>query len=304
MASPAVSVRNLRKRYGAVQAVDGVTFDVHPGEVFGLLGPNGAGKTTTVECLIGLCQPDSGEIAIAGLDRRTHPAEVKRHLGAALQTTALQDAMTAREAVDLFAALYDVPSRASERLARVGLASKADARFGSLSRGQQQRLALALAFVHQPAVMLLDEPTAGLDPQARRELHQQIAGMKLDGRAVLLTTHQVDDAEALCDRVAIIDRGRIAAIGSPADLVAASGAVPAIVLVTARPLAPDSVRSLPGVTDVAIDGARATIHTHAVTPALSALAALLDRERIEITSLHVRKATLEDVFLELTGTAA
>ena len=301
---PAVSVRNLRKHYGAVHAVDGVTFDVHPGEVFGLLGPNGAGKTTTVECVIGLTEPDAGEIEIAGLDRRTRPAEVKRHLGAALQTTALQDAMTAREAVDLFAALYGVPGDTTRLLDRVGLASKAGARFGTLSRGQQQRLALALAFVHQPSVMFLDEPTAGLDPQARRDLHQEIAGMKNDGRAVLLTTHQVDDAEAICDRVAIIDKGRIAAIGTPADLVAASRAVPAIVLITTRPLTPNDIRALPGVTDVAIDGARAMIHTSAVNPALAALAALLDREGIEVASLHVRKATLEDVFLELTGTAA
>jgi len=304
MSPSAVSVRNLRKRYGAVQALDGVTFDVHAGEVFGLLGPNGAGKTTTVECVIGLTEPDSGEIAIAGLDRRTRPADVKRHLGAALQTAAVQDAMTAREAVDLFAALYDAPGNASERLARVGLESKADARFGSLSRGQQQRLALALAVVHQPPVLFLDEPTAGLDPQARRDLHREIAGMKHDGRAVLLTTHEVDDAEAICDRVAIIDKGRIAAIGTPADLVAASRAVPTIVLVTTRPLALNDIGAIPGVMDIAIDGLHATIRTPAVNAALSALVALLDRERIEIASLHVRKATLEDVFLDLTGSAA
>jgi ABC-2 type transport system ATP-binding protein len=302
--APAVFVQNLRKRYGAVAAVDGVTFDVQPGEVFGLLGPNGAGKTTTVECVIGLREPDSGDVTVAGIDRRAHPADVKRRIGAALQTTALQDAITTREAVALFAALYGAPEAPETVLKRFGLDALANTRFGVLSGGQQQRLALALAFVSQPAVVVLDEPTAGLDPRSRRELHAEIAAMRESGRAVLLTTHDVDDAEAICDRVAIIARGTIVAMGSPRELVARSGGTPTITLHAQEPLAREQLASVDGVLSVGVDRSKATLKVADVNHAIIGLGRLFESAGVELTDLHVRKATLEDVFIELTGPAS
>jgi ABC-2 type transport system ATP-binding protein len=301
--APAIVVQNLRKTYGAVTAVNGVTFDVQPGEVFGLLGPNGAGKTTTVECVIGLREPDSGDITVGGIDRRADPAGVKRRLGAALQTTALQDAITTREAVALFAALYDAPASPEAVLDRFGLGALANTRFGVLSGGQQQRLALALAFVSQPAVVVLDEPTAGLDPQSRRELRAEIGAMRESGRAVLLTTHDVDDAEAICDRVAIVARGEIVAMGTPADLVARSTRTPAITLSARKPLDRDQLASLAGVLAASVDGSRATLKVTGVNHALMGIGRLFESTGVEVTDLRVRKATLEDVFIELTGPA-
>jgi ABC-2 type transport system ATP-binding protein len=302
--APAVLVQNLRKTYGALTAVDGVTFDVQPGEVFGLLGPNGAGKTTTVECIIGLREPDSGAIMVAGIDRRAHPAAAKRKIGAALQTTALQDAITTREAVALFAALYDTSVAPETVLDRFGLGHLVNTRFGVLSGGQQQRLALALAFVSQPAVVVLDEPTAGLDPQSRRELHGEIDTMRESGRAVLLTTHDVDDAESICDRVAIIAKGTIVAMGAPRELVARSGSTPSISLAAREPLNQDQLASLDGVLAVSVDGARATLRAADVNRALVAIGRLFESVGVELTDLRVRRATLEDVFIELTGPAS
>jgi len=302
--APAVLVQNLRKSYGAVTAVDGVTFDVQPGEVFGLLGPNGAGKTTTVECVIGLREPDSGNISVAGIDRRAHPAAVKRKIGSALQSTALQDAITTREAVALFAALYGAPVTPEAVLDRFGLGPLAATRFGVLSGGQQQRLALALAFVSQPAVVVLDEPTAGLDPQSRRDLHAEIVAMRESGRAVLVTTHDVDDAEALCDRVAIIARGTIVAMGAPPELVARSGRTPTITLSAPESLDRGQLASLDGVLAVSIEGSRATLKVADVNRALVGIGRLFENAGIQLTDLLVRKATLEDVFIELTSLAS
>src|SRR5215213_4599475 len=206
-----VNVRDLRKSYDGVEAVRGVSFTVEPGEIFGLLGPNGAGKTTTVECLIGLREPDGGELEVCGLDARKHPREVKQKIGVALQSTALQDKITPREALRMFGSFYRDRVSPEALLRRFDLQEKADARFETLSGGQRQRLALALAFVNRPQLVFLDEPTTGLDPQSRRELHAAIAQMKRDGYTVVFTTHYLDEAEELCDRVAIIDRGRIVA---------------------------------------------------------------------------------------------
>ena len=197
-----------------------MSFEIRDGEIFGLIGPNGAGKTTTVECVIGLREPDEGAIEVCGIDARRRPQAVKEKIGAALQTTALQDKITPREALALFGAFYQRSAEPHALLERFALADKADAPFDTLSGGQRQRLALALAFVNKPELVFLDEPTAGLDPQSRRELHDEIVRMKHDGHTVLLTTHYLDEAEALCDRVAIIDRGRIVATGAPRELVA------------------------------------------------------------------------------------
>ena len=299
--SAKVAVRDLRKRYGAVEAVRGATFDVQPGEVFGLIGPNGAGKTTTLECLIGLREPDEGEIEICGIDARRRPREAKQKIGAALQTTSLQDKITPREALRLFGSFYRDRADPQQLLERFALTGKADAAVDTLSGGQRQRLAIALAFVNRPELVFLDEPTAGLDPQSRRELHGEIARMKLDGHTVLLTTHYVDEAEQLCDRLAIIDHGRIVATGAPRELVARSTATPAISLGTAQPLDRDLLASLPGVRDLACNGTSAHFRTAEVSVTLTALMKLLDAQRIEVAELHVQKATLEDVFLELTG---
>ncbi len=223
--TPSLIVRDLRKSYGGVAAVRGVSFSIGAGEIFGLLGVNGAGKTTTVECLTGLRAPEGGEIEIGGVDARKNPAAAKQKLGVALQSTALQDKITPREALRLFAAFYARAQTASpgELLARFGLTDKADAPYDTLSGGQRQKLALALAFVNRPEVVLLDEPTVGLDVRARRELHAEIERLKGEGHAVLLTTHALDEAEKLCDRVAIIHRGEIVAAGSPRTLAAERG---------------------------------------------------------------------------------
>jgi ABC-2 type transport system ATP-binding protein len=218
--TPPIAVRNLAKRYGAVVGVRDLSFPVQPGEIFGLLGPDGAGKTTTLERLAGLRGPDAGEIAIGGLNPRTHPDAVKEKLGTVLQGTALPDALTPREALRLFGSFFAERVAPRLLLERFALTEKADARFDTLSGGQRQRLALALAFVNRPQVILLDEPTTGLDPQARRELQTDILRLKQEGHTVLLSTHDLAEAERLCDRVAIIDHGEIVTEGSPRELLA------------------------------------------------------------------------------------
>jgi ABC-2 type transport system ATP-binding protein len=297
-----VSVRDLSKRYRGVDAVADVSFDIGEGEIFGLLGPNGAGKTTTLECTIGMRQPDAGDIRICGIDARRDPAAVKQRIGAALQTTALQDKITPREALSLFGSFYRSPVAPQELLDRFALGDKADAMFETLSGGQRQRLALALAFVNRPELVFLDEPTSGLDAHARRELHGEIQRMRQDAHTVLLTTHYIDEAEDLCDRVAIIDRGRIVATGSPRDLVARSAGYPTVHVETHTPLPASLLEALPGLQDSACNGTRASFRTTRVNPAIAELARRLDSQGIEIAQLHVQKATLEDVFLELTGT--
>jgi ABC-2 type transport system ATP-binding protein len=218
-----IAVHDLTHRYGGVQAVSGIGFEVAAGEIFGLLGPNGAGKTTTLESILGLVAPDQGRIVIAGIDTSTDPRAARAITGAVLQATGLQDKITPREALNLFAAFYPAPLGTDDLLARFGLAEKAQARFETLSGGQKQRLALALAFVGDPQVLLLDEPTSGLDPQMRREVQDHILALKDAGRAILLATHDMEEAARLCDRVAVIARGRIVATGAPRQLMAEHG---------------------------------------------------------------------------------
>ncbi len=295
-----VAVRNLRKRYGSVEAVRGVSFDVEEGSIMGLLGPNGAGKTTVVECLLGLREPDEGAMEICGLDARRHPSAVKEQIGAALQTTALQDKITPREALGLFGSFYAQRATPASLLKRFALESKADAAFDTLSGGQRQRLALALAFVNHPKVVVLDEPTTGLDPEARRELQAEILQMRQDGHTVLLTTHQLDEAERLCDTVAIIDRGIVIASGSPRTLIAGMTDVQTVMLETAVPLAADLALRLPDISNAVIAGTRLRFQTPRVEPALTALFALLAEQQNALVELHVNKGSLEDVFLRLT----
>ena len=296
-----VVVRDLRKHYGDVRAVQGISFDVEDGEIVGLLGPNGSGKTTTVECLLGLRQPDDGAIEICGIDARKHPHDVKQKVGAVLQTTALQDTITPREALTLFGSFYRDAAPSGALLDRFSLADKADARFDTLSGGQRQRLALALAFVNTPEIVFLDEPTTGLDPQSRRGLHHEIVQMKRDGHTVLLTTHDMDEAGHLCDRIAIIDRGRIIAAGPPRELIARSAAAQTVSVATVPPIDPQWLADVPDLKDLTREGAWLHFKTAQTSRALADLIRVLDAHGAEIVELQVRKATLEDVFIELTG---
>jgi ABC-2 type transport system ATP-binding protein len=298
---PKVTVQNLEKRYGTVDAARGVSFDILDGEIFGLIGPNGAGKTTTVECVIGLREPDAGTIQVCGIDARQRPREVKEKIGAALQTTALQDKITPREALVLFGAFYRQKSEPAALLERFALLDKADVAFDTLSGGQRQRLALALAFVNRPELVFLDEPTAGLDPHSRRELHGEIAKMKGDGHTVLITTHYLNEVEALCDRIAIIDHGRIVANGTPRELVAGSKAAPLVQLSTVQPLDRDWLERLPGIDELTCGATSASFRARDVRATIAEVMRGLEARGIDVAELHVSKATLEDVFLELTG---
>jgi len=296
-----VQVRELRKRYDGIDAANGVTFSIDEGEIFGLIGPNGAGKTTTVECVIGLREPDSGDVVVCGIDARKQPGEVKEKIGAALQTTALHDRITPREALALFGSFYRRSTPPAELLDRFALTEKADVAFDTLSGGQRQRLALALAFVNKPQLVFLDEPTTGLDAQSRRELHGEIVRMKREGHTVVLTTHDIDEAEDLCDRVAIIDRGRIIATGSPRSLVAASRATMTVTANTSKPVAPDALAGLSDVQDLVCDQTTIRFRSAHVNRAVAALMVAIDAQGLELADLQVRKATLEDVFIDLTA---
>ena len=222
--SASVVVDHITKKFGEFTAVNDLSLSVSAGRIFGLLGPNGAGKTTTLESILGLTQPDQGRIEICGIDARTAPRQAREKIGAVLQATGLQDKITPREALNLFAAFYPAPIASGILLERFGLTQKADAAYETLSGGQKQRLALALAFAGDPQVLLLDEPTTGLDPQIRREVQDHITSLKANGRALLLSTHDMDEAARLCDRVAVIADGRIVATGAPRELIADSGA--------------------------------------------------------------------------------
>ncbi len=298
-----VIVRDLQKRYGTVEAARGVSFEIHDGEIFGLLGPNGAGKTTTIECVIGLRDPDAGQIEVCGIDARRQPREVKQRIGASLQSTALQDKITPREALELFGSFYRTHLDPVPLLERFSLAEKADVAFDTLSGGQRQRLALALAFVNDPELIFLDEPTAGLDPQSRRELHGEIARMKQDGHTVLLTTHDMEEAQALCDRIAILDHGRIITTGTPTELTTRSAGQHLVSIVATRAIDAAWLADVPSAQDVVVDGERARFHTTQPSQAVSLLLSRLQAANAEIVDLHVQKATLEDVFIELTGSA-
>lgn len=299
---PIVRIHDLWKRYGLVEAARGVSFEIEAGEIFGLLGPNGAGKTTTLECVLGLRQPDRGEMVVAGIDARRRPREMKQKIGAALQTTALQEKITPREALRLFGSFYRVRTDPDDLIERFALADQADAAFDTLSGGQRQRLALALAFVNKPELVFLDEPTTGLDPRSRRDLHGDIRRMKVEGRTVLLTTHYIEEAEELCDRVAIINDGRIIAEGPPRELIAASSAAPSVHLEASGPLSEELFEGLDSVKDLSVAGRTARFRSDRVKHVLAALTRRLETRDVDIAELHVQKATLEDVFIELTGT--
>jgi len=292
----AVVVRDVRKNYGQLVAVDGVSFAVDEGEFFGILGPNGAGKTTLLEIIEGLRKPDSGTVALLGRSPWPRDVALLPRIGVQLQATAFFERLTAREQLATFASLYGInPAICADMLTLVGLADKADTREDKLSGGQRQRLSIACALVHDPDVVFLDEPTAALDPQARRNLWDVLRAIQARGKTIIYTTHYLDEAEVLCDRVAIMDRGRILAMDRPATLVRGLDA-PTRVTLEHGAIAAAEARSLVGVDEVADDGVSVTITTRKPAPILAALA-----DRGTLDGLQVRTATLEDVFLDLTG---
>ena len=296
-----VIVKNLVKRYGTVEAVRDVSFEVNDGEIFGLLGPNGAGKTSTVECVIGLRDPDGGSITICGADALTQPALVKQKIGAQLQSTSLQDKITPREALKLFGSFYARYAQPESLIERFALTEKADSKYDTLSGGQKQRLALALAFVNEPEVLFLDEPTTGLDPQSRRELHGSIRQMRDDGRTVLLTTHYIEEAHQLCDRIAIIDHGKVIASGKPDELIANSASRPRVRFKSVPLVNHQQLLDLPNVTGVCDEGDCIDVFTSDLNQTIVELLKRLDSLGSQLFDLNIHKPSLEDVFIELTG---
>lgn len=292
----ALVVDDIHMSYGDVRAVNGVSFAVRQGEFFGILGPNGAGKTTTLEVCEGLREPDSGSVRLLGGSPWPRDFALLPRIGVQLQASAFFDKLTAREQLETFGALYGMPAeRATEMLELVGLTEKAEVLDNKLSGGQRQRLSIACALVHDPDIVFLDEPTAGLDPQSRRNLWDVLRQIKARGKTIVYTTHYLDEAEILCDRVAIMDHGRILALDTPAALVRDLDAATHVSLAPGS-LSADEARGLPGVEDVGTDEVSLTITTRTPAPVLTALA-----ERRALDGLQVRTATLEDVFLELTG---
>ena len=297
----AISVRGLHKAYGDFEAVRGIDFEVHTGEVFGLLGPNGAGKTTTVEILEGLRQRTSGDVKVLGLDPQTQVNAIKDRIGACLQSTNLPDKLKLHEAMELFAAFYTQNVDGDALLKRLQLWDKRDAFYNTLSGGQKQRLALALALVNNPSLVFLDEPTTGLDPQVRLEIHKLIEEMRAEKRTILMTTHYIEEAERLCDRVAIIDQGSIIAIGTPREIQAKTLGHSRIEVVMDRPL-PD-VEIPPVAEKVTLSADRRTITASSAMPARTVvdLVKWIDQTGVGLEDIHLKRPTLEDVFIELTG---
>ena len=294
--SEAIVVRDIRKSYGQTRAVDGVSFEVTEGEFFGILGPNGAGKTTTLEIIEGLRKPDGGEVRLLGMSPWPRQTSLLPRIGVQLQASSFFERLTAREQIRTWASLYGVSARrADEMLELVGLTDKANTRIEKLSGGQAQRLSIACALAHDPEVVFLDEPTSGLDPQARRNLWDLLREINRQGRTVVLTTHYLDEAEALCERVAIMDRGKMLQIGAPAALIRGLDA-PTRISVESGTIAAHDARALAGDAEINDDGVSLTIATRDPARVLAALA-----ERNALRGLSVRGATLEDVFLNLTG---
>jgi ABC-2 type transport system ATP-binding protein len=274
---------------------------VAEGEVFGLLGPNGAGKTTTVETLEGLRRPDSGSVRVCGLDPQRSGMAFKLEIGGVLQSTALPDVMRVDEALELFASFYQRRRNTGEILKRLGLEEKRRSRYMHLSGGQRQRLALALALVNEPRVVFLDEPTAGLDPQVRREIYDIIEELKREGKTIVLTTHYIEEAERLCDRVAIVDHGKVIALDTPRELKERSAGTTRIAVRLARPAAVEELRKLEAVIDCREFEGSFVLHSTRATGTIVALVKHLESQGNELQSLEIASPSLEDAFIELTG---
>ena len=301
MPTSILQVENLMKRYGDVEAVRGVSFNVEQGEVFGLLGPNGAGKTTTVEILEGLRTPDSGRVSVCGLDPQRSASELKHEIGAALQSTSLPDKLRVIEALRLFASFYRRRRDPEELLKRFGLEEKREAFYSQLSGGQKQRLALAMALVNDPQVLFFDEPTSGLDPQVRREIYDIIEELRRDKKTIVMTTHYIEEAERLCDRVAIVDHGQVIALGTPRELKERSGDKTRLEVRLARPEAEATLKSLEGVSECRVMNGGYVLQTERPPQAIVSLVKHLESRGNELISLEIASPSLEDVFIELTG---
>ncbi len=303
MTTAALAVRQLRKSYGEVLAIAELDLSVAAGECFGLLGPNGAGKTTTIEICEGLLEPDHGDVEVLGMRWATHERTLRESLGIALQDTQLSEKLTVDETVRLFRSFYTNRRPVDEVIRLVQLDEKRAARVGALSGGQKQRLAIACAIVGDPRLLFLDEPTTGLDPQSRRQLWDLIERFRSEGRTVVLTTHYMDEAERLCDRVAIVDHGRMIALDMPRALIASLGAehVVTFTLEDAPRLDEAELRALDGVTGVRRVESAFEITAKELRHTVPALLALLERRAMRLAELRTHSATLEDVFVSLTG---
>src|SRR5579864_1648832 len=300
----AIECRDLRKTYdGKVEAVRGLSLEINAGECFGLLGPNGAGKTTTIEILEGLLEPTSGEVIILGQRWKSHAREIREQIGISLQETRLSEKLTVRETIELFASFYREPRPAHEVLEGLQLTEKADAQVGKLSGGQRQRLAVATALVGSPRLLFLDEPTTGLDPQSRRQLWDIIRTFQEGGGTVLLTTHYMDEAERLCDRLAIVDHGKIIAEGSPSALIAKLGGHHVVEFALSGNSDANSGpwQSLPGVDSVRNDDGLVCLSVREPHRTIPALLAKVEEQSAQLERLTTRQASLEDVFVRLTG---
>jgi ABC-2 type transport system ATP-binding protein len=298
-----VVVHDLRKRFGSVQAVDGVDFVVHQGEIFGLLGPNGAGKTTTIEMLEGLQRADTGDLRVLGLDPARQAAQLKARIGVQLQTSSLYPQLTVAEILALFGTFYPRALPVRQLLDALDLDEKKDARSKTLSGGQQQRLSVALALVNDPELVFLDEPTTGLDPAARRSLWDLIAGMRSQGKSVLMTTHYMEEAEVLCDRLAIMDHGKVLDMGTVGELVGRRFKERAVRFDSIDRFSDTQLSGLAAVTHVVREGPETVLYTADVPATIGALLGATEALGVEPSNLMVRRATLEDVFLDLTGRA-
>ncbi|MEU2352716.1 ABC transporter ATP-binding protein [Streptomyces misionensis] len=296
-----IEVTDLRKSYAGRAVVDGVSFAVEEGEIFGILGPNGAGKTTTVECVEGLREPDAGRVRVAGFDPVADHERVARLLGAQLQQSELQPKLTVREALELYASFYPDPADWRPLAERLGLTARLGIRFAKLSGGQRQRLFIALALIGNPRVVVLDELTTGLDPRARRDTWQLIEDVRASGVTVLLVTHFMEEAQRLCDRIAVLDKGRVAALDTPAGLIRRSAGATVISFTPSAPLDDHDLAALPAVASIARKDGRITLSGTDET--VNAVVTLLVRHHVTAHELRVTDATLDDAFLDLTKEA-
>ena len=302
-ANNAITVEDLRKSYGDVEAVRGINLDIPSGEVFGLLGPNGAGKTTTIEILEGLRERTSGKVSVLGFDPATQSKEIKARIGVCLQATNLQDKMKVHEALELFDAFYTRHVDRDKLLQRLQLWEKRDAFYSSLSGGQKQRVALALALLNDPPLLFLDEPTTGLDPQVRLEIHKLILELKSDNRTILLTTHYIEEAERLCDRVAIMDQGRIIEQGTPREIQERTLGRSIVEVETIEPMPLELLPESITVQKYVAGKESRSISVQSESPArtIAELVKWIDHHDLQLADIHLKRPTLEDVFIELTG---